>query len=169
MSELRKEIDCNFQWTFHKSSGVFKTQKEFVDAVNKHLDETNKEGMPNIQIQEDGHHSWNPGIDGYKERDEEDKITWDPEEVVIPRPVAKIVRKVVHFADSSRYSKYEFKKELIATINADNKESITMGELMFKLHKIMCKKKLGDHVFPEMFVLLNEEGGIPTYELYLGS
>ena len=63
-------------------------------------------------------------------------------------------------------------EEPLLDFSADNGESFTAGELLFKLHHAIAGRfDLGDHVFFEGLMLERspEEGGTPVYEMYLGS
>src|SRR5262245_34934581 len=91
--------------------------------------------------------------------------TWRPDEVALACPRVRIVCD--DFEEEG-----EPEDDPILDFRADDGESFTAGELLFKLHHAIAGRfYLGDHVFFEGLHLQRspEQGGTPVYDLYLGS
>src|SRR5262249_929939 len=95
--------------------------------------------------------------------------TWRPDVVVLPCPRVRITCEDF---ESQWHEDEQEAEEPFLELVADNGESFTAGELLFKVHNaVVVRWDLGDHVFVEGFTLRQgpEQGGTPLYEMNMGS
>jgi hypothetical protein len=89
--------------------------------------------------------------------------TWNPDEVVIPRPQVKVMYRTWIRGKEA---------EPVVELLADNGASFTAGELLFKVHRAVADNlRKRDHKFFWGFRLSGDPGinEVPLYYMRLGS
>ena len=130
---------------------------------------------------------FNKEISQYQKDIMKDRACWNPEEIVIKSPNVDIqfeawlkgpddilenetlLEEEDFFEDEDNSDGEHFQAEILARFNADNGKYFTALELMYKLHKQMQSKELGDHVFFEGLSSYESDDDVPGFYLNCGS
>jgi hypothetical protein len=126
-------------------------------------------------------------IDRYQTAIMQGKSTWDPDAVVLESPKVdiqymvwvkgeedmqdneKLLEEDEDFFDADNAEDGMFQAEIIGRFKADNGKNFTALELLYKVHRQMQTKDLGDHTFFEGFSENDYEDGTPAFFLDCGS
>jgi hypothetical protein len=92
--------------------------------------------------------------------------TWEPDEVVLPVPLVRVMYFGVESADDGEYT------DFVAELASDDGARFTARELLLKLNNAVAPHLEGaDHCYYEGLFLTEQvdEDGVPLYEMMQGS